>query len=145
MLQPMEGQPVNRAKHKFMVQTMMAPPGFLPENLDAVVSDWLCNSCSSSMFGFSISFSFLFPYIYILYVYTYIFIFLQWGQSGKGETMDSKLQCVFLEGAPAAASTGISGSSAPARSTSAVRRVLIILWLGGGGLDYVLCVPLNKV
>ncbi len=38
MLQPMEGGVANRTKHKFMVQTMMAPPEFLLENLDAVVS-----------------------------------------------------------------------------------------------------------
>ncbi len=38
MLQPMEGGVANRTKHKFMVQTMMAPPDFLLENLDAVVS-----------------------------------------------------------------------------------------------------------
>ena len=47
MLQPMEGQPVNRAKHKFMVQTMMAPPGFQSENVDAVVR----NCCALDLYG----------------------------------------------------------------------------------------------
>ncbi len=38
MLQPFEHNAAEKSKHKFMVQTMYAPPDFLVDTLDAVVS-----------------------------------------------------------------------------------------------------------
>lgn len=38
MLQPFDPNSVDKNKHKFMVQTMFAPPDFAFENLDEVVS-----------------------------------------------------------------------------------------------------------
>lgn len=37
MLQPFDHSSAEKNKHKFMVQTMLAPPKFKLENLDAVV------------------------------------------------------------------------------------------------------------
>lgn len=79
MLQPIEEATASRSKHKFMVQTMMAPPGFQPNTLDAV-----------------------------------------WSSTSKSELMDSKLQCVFVEGPPSTTgSVGTANSgTAPLRSPS---------------------------
>ena len=38
MLQPFDDPKADKSKHKFMVQTMIAPPGFQIESLDQVVS-----------------------------------------------------------------------------------------------------------
>ena len=38
MLQPFDPNSPDKNKHKFMVQTMFAPPDFVPDQLDAVVS-----------------------------------------------------------------------------------------------------------
>jgi hypothetical protein len=39
MLQPFDHGSAEKSKHKFMVQTMLAPAKFKLENLDSVVSD----------------------------------------------------------------------------------------------------------
>ena len=47
MLQPFEYNPGEKSKHKFMVQTMFAPPGFRVESLDQVVSSHAPNRLHS--------------------------------------------------------------------------------------------------